>query len=112
MEVANIVNSIPHSLIVERVDPPLKNIPKEGEEIRASYAFSNALGRKVVACKLTTMARSGRAPTKKVMCRVGGGTFACSQIVESLLTCIRRLAGSPTLCYVTSICMKCIRGGV
>ena len=112
MEVSNIVNSIPHSLIVERVDPPLKNIPKEGEEIRASYAFSNALGRKVVACKLTTMARSGRAPTKKVMCRVGGGTFACSQIVESILTCIRRLAGSPTLCYVPSICMKCIRGGV
>ncbi|KAI0708810.1 hypothetical protein C8T65DRAFT_576056 [Cerioporus squamosus] len=73
VEVANIVNSIPHSMVVERVDPPLKNIPKSGEEIRASYAFSNALGKKIIACKLTTMARTGRAPTKKVMCRVGGG---------------------------------------
>ncbi|TFK90152.1 hypothetical protein K466DRAFT_543960 [Polyporus arcularius HHB13444] len=73
VEVANIVNSIPHSMVVERVDPPLKNIPKEGEEVRASYAFSNALSKKIIACKLTTMARTGRAPTKKVMCRVGGG---------------------------------------
>ena len=74
MEVANIVNSVPHSLIVERVDPPLRTIPKEGEEVRAQYAFSNQLGRKVVNCKLTTMSRSGgRGTTKKVMCRVGGG---------------------------------------
>ena len=70
-----IVNSIPHSMIVERVDPPLRQIPKEGEEIRAQYAFSNQLGRKVVTCKLTTMTRSGRGATKKVMCRVGGGAF-------------------------------------
>ncbi|KAI0741613.1 hypothetical protein C8Q80DRAFT_1274013 [Daedaleopsis nitida] len=74
MEVANIVNSISHSLLVERVDPPLRTIPKEGEEIRAQYAFSNQLGRKVVTCKLTTMTRSGKGTTRKVMCRVGGGT--------------------------------------
>ena len=73
MEVANIVNSVPHSLMVERVDPPLRTIPKEGEEVRAQYAFSNQLGRKVVTCKLTTMTRSGKGTTKKVMCRVGGG---------------------------------------
>ncbi|KAI8996439.1 hypothetical protein BD414DRAFT_455164 [Trametes punicea] len=73
-EVAAVVNSIPHGLLVERVDPPLKQIPKEGEEIRAQYAFSNVLGRKVVTCKLTTMARSGaKGTSKKVMCRVGGG---------------------------------------
>ncbi|KAI0325894.1 hypothetical protein GY45DRAFT_1329634 [Cubamyces sp. BRFM 1775] len=73
-EVAVIVNSIPHGLLVERVDPPLRSIPKEGEEIRAQYAFSNMLGRKVVTCKLTTMTRSGgKGTSKKVMCRVGGG---------------------------------------
>ncbi|OSD04793.1 hypothetical protein PYCCODRAFT_1433131 [Trametes coccinea BRFM310] len=74
VEVAAIVNSLPHGLLVERIDPPLKHAPKEGEEIRAQYAFSNMLGRKVVTCKLTTMTRSGgKGTSKKVMCRVGGG---------------------------------------
>ncbi|KAF8141521.1 hypothetical protein EV363DRAFT_1391973 [Boletus edulis] len=75
MEFAAIVNAIPHGLLIERVDPPLKAIPKEGEEIRASYAFSSSLSRKVVTCRLTTLTRSGRenTMTKKVMCRVGGG---------------------------------------
>jgi len=80
VEVAAVVNSIAHGLLVERVDPPLKKsqIPKEGEEIKAQYAFSNALSRKVVTCRLTTLTRSGRTGgdagmTKKVMCRVGGG---------------------------------------
>ncbi|KAI5895430.1 uncharacterized protein SCHCODRAFT_02619391 [Schizophyllum commune H4-8] len=77
LEVANIVNSIAHGLLVERVDPPLKKAPKEGEEIKAQYAFSNALGRKVVTCRLTTLVRpgkvSGPTTTKKVMVRVGGG---------------------------------------
>ncbi|KAG1719309.1 uncharacterized protein EDB91DRAFT_1181589 [Suillus paluster] len=76
VEVAAIVNAIPHGLLIERVDPPLKASPKEGEEIRASYAFSNSLSRKVVTCKLTTLSRSGArgsGMTKKVMCRVGGG---------------------------------------
>lgn len=77
-EVALIANSIAHGLLVERVDPPLKTIPKSGEEIKAQYAFSNALSRKVVTCKLTTLTRGGKAGsadliTKKVMCRVGGG---------------------------------------
>lgn len=75
-EVAMVVNSIAHGLLVERVDPPLRSAPKEGEEIRAQYAFSNSLARKVVTCKLTTLARSGgKHTTKKVMCRVGGGEF-------------------------------------
>ncbi|KAG1808744.1 uncharacterized protein BJ212DRAFT_1382958 [Suillus subaureus] len=76
MEVAAIVNAIPHGLLVERVDPPLKVPPEEGEEIRASYAFSNSLSRKVVTCKLTTLTRSGArggGMSKKVVCRVGGG---------------------------------------
>lgn len=73
-EVAMIVNSIAHGLLVERVDPPLRAAPKEGEEIRAQYAFSNSLSRKIITCKLTTLARSGgKHTTKKVMCRVGGG---------------------------------------
>lgn len=78
VEVAVIVNSIPHGLLVERVDPPLRTKPREGEEVKAQYAFSNALARKVVTLKLTTLTRTGTrgAPsvtTKKVMCRVGGG---------------------------------------
>jgi hypothetical protein len=79
VEVAAVVNSIAHGLLVERVDPHLRKtqIPKEGEEMKAQYAFSNALSRKVVTCRLTTMMRSGKtggdATTKKVMCRVGGG---------------------------------------
>lgn len=79
VEVAAIVNSIAHGLLVERVDPHLRKgqIPKEGEEIKAQYAFSNTLSRKVVTCRLTTLTRSGKtggeATTKKVMCRVGGG---------------------------------------
>lgn len=78
VEVAFIVNSLAHGLLIERVDPPLKKIPNENEEIKAQYAFSNALSRKVVTCKLTTLTRSGKSgngmlTTKKVMCRVGGG---------------------------------------
>lgn len=80
VEFAATVNAIPHGLLIERVDPPLRTIPKEGEEIRASYAFSSSLSRKVVTCRLTTLARSGRTSgehtmTKKVMCRVGGGEW-------------------------------------
>lgn len=85
VEVAAIVNAISHGLLIERVDPPLKSPPKEGEEIRAQYAFSNSLSRKVVTCKLTTLTRSGArgsGTTKKVVCRVGGGErlIFCSSI--------------------------------
>ncbi|EJD07527.1 uncharacterized protein FOMMEDRAFT_73499 [Fomitiporia mediterranea MF3/22] len=71
-EVAAIGNSIPHGLLIERIDPPLRVIPKDNEEIKAQYAFSNHLARKIVACRLLTMSRSG-VKSKKVMCRVGGG---------------------------------------
>jgi len=80
LEVARVVNSIPHTLLVERVDPPLRKAPKDGDEVRAQYALSSPLSRKVITCKLTTLTRpsargSGQEPTttKKVMCRVGGG---------------------------------------
>ena len=80
LEVARIVNSVPHALLIERVDPPLRTAPKEGDEVRAQYALSSPLSRKVITCKLTTLTRpgargSGQEPTttKKVMCRVGGG---------------------------------------
>ena len=79
VEVANVVNSMAHGLLIERVDPPLRKnqIPKEGEEIKAQYAFTNSLSRKVVTCRLTTLSRTGAESTtnKKVMCRVGGGEF-------------------------------------
>jgi len=78
LEVANVVNNMPHGLLVERIDPPLKKsqIPKDREEIKAQYGFSNSLSKKIVTCRLTTLTRSGKAGdvmTKKVMCRVGGG---------------------------------------
>ena len=77
-EVAAIVNSIAHGLLIERVDPPLRTIPREGEEIRAQYAFSNSLAKKTVTCRLTTLSRAGAkgessTASKKVMVRVGGG---------------------------------------
>ena len=80
-EVAAIVNSIAHGLLIERVDPPLRTIPREGEEIRAQYAFSNSLAKKTVTCRLTTLSRAGSkgessTATKKVMVRVGGGKQA------------------------------------
>lgn len=56
----------------ERVDPPRKVPAKAGEEQKAQYAISNALGRKVITCRLVTVSR-GAVETKKVMCRVGGG---------------------------------------
>lgn len=79
LEVAAIVNSIPHGFCVERIDPHLRRQPPPGEEIKAQYSFTNALGRKVVTCKLLIIQRStpktlaGHVPTRKVMCRVGGG---------------------------------------
>ena len=72
-EVARILNSVAHGLLIERDDPPLRAVPKEGEEIRAQYAFSTALARKIVTCRLTTMTRKGEVAKKKVMVRVGGG---------------------------------------
>jgi len=77
-EVAAIVNSIAHGLLIERVDPPLRTIPREGEEIRAQYAFSNSLAKKTVTCRLTTLSRAGAkgepsTASKKVLVRVGGG---------------------------------------
>ncbi|KAG5641892.1 hypothetical protein DXG03_004000 [Asterophora parasitica] len=75
VEVAEIVNAIAHGMLIERVDPPLRKVPREGEEIKAQYAFANALSRKVVTCRLTTHSRPGKSGghIKKVMCRVGGG---------------------------------------
>lgn len=56
----------------ERVDPPRKGPARPGEEIKAQYAISNVLGRKVITCRLVTVTRGG-TQSKKVMCRVGGG---------------------------------------
>ncbi|EIW79401.1 hypothetical protein CONPUDRAFT_107775 [Coniophora puteana RWD-64-598 SS2] len=88
-EVAAVVNGIGHGLLVERVSEPMDARTAAalaragssgagvgsgaGEEIRAQYAFSNALARKVVTCRLTTMVRAGREPSRRVMVRVGGG---------------------------------------
>ena len=78
VEVARVVNSMAHGFLIERVDPPLRVIPKPGEEVKAQYAVSNALARKVLNCRLVVINRSssksgGGGETRKVMCRVGGG---------------------------------------
>lgn len=75
---AAVANSLSHSLLIERLDPPLKRPPGEGEEVKAQYAFTisveggGVIGRKIVWCKLTTLGR-GTGEKRKVMCRVGGG---------------------------------------
>ncbi|KAG8951890.1 hypothetical protein FRC04_005582 [Tulasnella sp. 424] len=71
-EVAKIVNSVPHGMRIERIDPPLRIPPRAGEEIKAQYAISNALGRRVLGFKLVVVSRPA-GETRKVMCRVGGG---------------------------------------
>jgi hypothetical protein len=75
VEVARVVNSMAHGFLIERVDPPLRAVPKPGEEVKAQYAISNALARKVLNCRLVVISRSGPkgGETRKVMCRVGGG---------------------------------------
>lgn len=97
MEVAAIVNAIAHGLLVERVDPPIKKIPKAGEEVKAQYSFTNSLSKRIITCRLTTLVKSSRANNgestttinKKVMCRVGGGMRACCNLLElSLMTCL------------------------
>ena len=76
MEVAKVVNGMPHGFKFERLDPPTRrpaaNAPKP-EEIRGQYAVSNALSRKVITCRLTNVGR-GENISRKIMCRVGGGT--------------------------------------
>lgn len=75
VEVARVVNSVAHGFFVERVDPPLRTPPRVGEEVKAQYAFTSALARKVLNCRLVVIGRSGQTggETKKVMVRVGGG---------------------------------------
>lgn len=79
VEVATVVNSVEHSFTVDRVDAHWRRPPPPGEEIKAQYAFSNRFGRKILTCKLLLIQRAapktlvGHIPTKKVMCRVGGG---------------------------------------
>lgn len=85
VEVTAIANSIAHSLLIERVDPPLRTVPREGEEVSAQYAFANHLARKIITCKLTTLARRENV-TKKVMCRVGGGTSLSSLCCTTLMS--------------------------
>ena len=60
-----------HGLLIERLDPPLRKVPRDTEELKAQYAFSNHLARKVVTCKLMPSTRPDAK--RKVMCRVGGG---------------------------------------
>lgn len=96
-EVAAVANGVAHSLLIERVDPPLRTIPREGEEVSAQYTFSNHLARKVVACKLTTLTRRENV-TKKVMCRVGGGLSLSSAPVAQCSHWERRQVGKICMC--------------
>ncbi|KAF8315383.1 hypothetical protein DL93DRAFT_896557 [Clavulina sp. PMI_390] len=79
VEIASLVNTVKHPFQVERVDPHIRHLPLSGEEMKAQYAFTSRLGRKVLACKLLIIHRAapktiaGHIPTRKVMCRIGGG---------------------------------------
>ncbi|KZV94592.1 hypothetical protein EXIGLDRAFT_736619 [Exidia glandulosa HHB12029] len=78
VEVAKCVNGFPHGFLVERIDPPLRVPPRAGEEVRAQYAVSNALARKIITCRLVVINRpkataNADGDARKVMCRVGGG---------------------------------------
>lgn len=90
-EVAAIANSTMHSLVIERLDPPLRTIPKPGEEMKARYAFTNTLSRKELTLRLTTLTRPGKGAedttsTKRVMCRIGGGNVTLPYKVSVSLT--------------------------
>lgn len=81
LEVAAIVNSIAHGFCVERVDPHWRRLPPPTEELKAQYSLTNALGKKVLTCKLLVIQRAapktlaGHVQARKVMCRVGGGVW-------------------------------------
>lgn len=100
VEVARVVNSVTHGFLIERVDPPLRVIPKPGEEVKAQYAISNALGRKVLNCRLVVISRSGAkgGETRKVMCRVGGGSSLYSSFNRHCLISALTQAGKICQC--------------
>jgi hypothetical protein len=68
--VAAVTNSVPHVFVVERVDAPLKTAPEANIEQRATYAFSNALGRKQLPLKYTAPGKTG---DRRLLYRAGGG---------------------------------------
>lgn len=80
VEVAKTVNGLAHGFLIERVDPALRTRPHAKEELKAQYSISNALGSKVITCRLVVITRStpksilsNASESRKVMCRVGGG---------------------------------------
>ena len=72
LEVARVVNSVPHGMLLERLDPVLRSAPGPGEEVKAQYAVSNSLGRRTMIFRLQTIHKA-TGETRRVMCRVGGG---------------------------------------
>lgn len=79
VELAKVANSIVHGFHIARVTPVVPGIA-QGPEASAQYAFTNPVGRKVLACKLVVVEKSaprgsldGVQQQKRVICRVGGG---------------------------------------
>ncbi|KAG9119997.1 hypothetical protein FRC07_004689, partial [Ceratobasidium sp. 392] len=79
VELARVVNSLVHGYHIARVTPIASG--QQGPESSAQYAFTNAMGRKVLTCKLVIVEKSaprgsldgGTQQTSRVICRVGGG---------------------------------------
>ncbi|KAG9090483.1 hypothetical protein FRC06_001035 [Ceratobasidium sp. 370] len=79
VELARVVNSMVHGYHILRVTPIVSG--QQGPESSAQYAFTNAMGRKVLTCKLVVVEKSaprgsldgGTQQTRRVICRVGGG---------------------------------------
>ncbi|KAG8721132.1 hypothetical protein FRC09_008394 [Ceratobasidium sp. 395] len=79
VELARVVNSMVHGYYIDRVTPIVGG--QQGPESSAQYGFANAMGRKVLTCKLVVVEKSaprgsldgGTQQTSRVICRVGGG---------------------------------------
>lgn len=75
MELAHILDSIPHDVHVERLDPPLRKGQRHEGEWRAQYAFTSGRhGRRIYPSRLLELhkPRSNNEKVRKVMVRVDG----------------------------------------
>ena len=75
VELANILESIPNDVVVERLDPPLRKGQRHEGEWRAQYGFSSGRhGRRIYPSRLLELhkPRTANEKVRKVMVRVDG----------------------------------------
>ncbi|KAF8596738.1 hypothetical protein BDV93DRAFT_527855 [Ceratobasidium sp. AG-I] len=89
VELARVANSLVHGFHIARVTPIVPGVG-QGPESSAQYAFTNALGKKVLACKLVVVEKSAPRGSvdgavqqqRRVICRVGGGWESLTAFLE------------------------------